>query len=105
MIIRISFHPEIRISGWKHLDFRSVDFVDLKLRSPYGDRLKLSPETLFQSVDFIDLNRSSADRPLNGGLLGSSAKPSGPSGRFLAIDDGRYRSVLIRKSLFRMRTN
>jgi hypothetical protein len=29
------------------------------------------PETLFQSVDFIDLNRSSAK----------------PSGRFLAIDD------------------
>ncbi|MBA4395225.1 MAG: hypothetical protein C0407_16870, partial [Desulfobacca sp.] len=34
-----SFHPEIRISGWKHLDIRSVDFVDLKLRSPFGDRL------------------------------------------------------------------
>ncbi|MBA4392227.1 MAG: hypothetical protein C0407_01620, partial [Desulfobacca sp.] len=75
-----SFHPEIRISGWKHLDIRSVDalgrsirsalpsfpkgfhsdalcrasekapvrvpYVDLKLRSPFGDRIKLSPETL-----------------------------------------------------------
>jgi hypothetical protein len=57
----ISFHPEIRISkigrhwstlkkgphpgtGWEHLDFR----------------MELLPETLFQSVDFIDLNRSSA---------------------------------------------
>ncbi|MBA4394333.1 MAG: hypothetical protein C0407_12350 [Desulfobacca sp.] len=44
------FLPEIRISGWKHLDFGSVDFVDLKLRSPFGGRIKLSPETLFQRV-------------------------------------------------------
>jgi hypothetical protein len=36
--------PEKSISGWKPLD----------------SGMKLSPETLFQSVDFIDLNRSSA---------------------------------------------
>jgi hypothetical protein len=40
----VSFHPEIRISGWKHLDFK----------------MELLPEILFQSVYFIDLNRSSA---------------------------------------------
>jgi hypothetical protein len=66
------FHPEIRISGWKHLDFRT----------------KLWPETLFESVDFIDLNRSSAK----------------PSRGFPARGDSRHLCVLIRKDPFRMRT-
>ena len=55
-IVLISFHPEIQISGWKHLDFRT----------------KLCQKPFFKGV--------------------------------LAIDGGRYRSVLIRKGLFRMRT-
>jgi hypothetical protein len=62
-MIRTSFHLEILISRWKHLDIRSVDCsapegellcklgkaerLDLKLRSPSGDRIKLSPETIF----------------------------------------------------------
>ncbi|MBA4393890.1 MAG: hypothetical protein C0407_10090, partial [Desulfobacca sp.] len=48
----------------------------------------LSPETLFQSVDFIDLNRSSAK----------------PSGRVSGHRKGQQLSVLIRKGRFRMRT-
>jgi hypothetical protein len=45
-VLVISFHPEIRISGWKHLDIRSVD-----CSAPEGELLC----KLGKSVGFADL--------------------------------------------------
>jgi hypothetical protein len=86
----ISFHPEIRISG-------SFDVIDLKRRSPSGDRME-TPGFSHGALARNPFSNRSISSTLTGARLSRA-------GGFLAINDSRQLCVLIRKGLFRMRTN